>query len=153
LIYEKFDLSKYKVVLEIRTKTYNETFLRLRQISEVVKPDLFLCDTLSNEACVDVAWLMKKPFVGVATSLLGISNVPYRSDPLLGCEVSMENESFWQRFKCEMFSKIKLFLFNPYSDELNELRANYGLPNINNVFERWQNSLFLFDTFFGFEVS
>ena len=80
MVYEKFDVSKFKVVFERRCQTYNETLLRLKQISEAVKPDLFFCDTLNNEACIDVAWLTKKPLVGIATTLLGVSNVPYRSD-------------------------------------------------------------------------
>ena len=66
----------------------------------------------------------------------------------------MENESFWERFTCEIISPLRfLFAFKNSLDSLNEIRASYGLPVLKHPFERWQSSLFLADNFFGFEVS
>ena len=48
----------------------------------------------------------------------------------------MEVNHFGKGLSVNFFSKVKLFLFNPFSDELNELRASHGLPITNNVFER-----------------
>jgi hypothetical protein len=66
----------------------------------------------------------------------------------------MENESFWERFRCEIISPLGLiWSFKGSLDKFNEERASYGLPPLRNPFERWQTSLFLLDNFFGFEVS
>ena len=153
MVYGKFDITKFEVVLKTRFELYNETYLKLKEISEAIKPDLFLCDTLNNEPCADMAWTMKKPLVGIATNLVGMIQVPYRSDPVFGCKVNMESESFWQRFKCEIFPKIAIISsFKPIVDKLNKVRASHGLPYSTDIFERWKSSLFLFDTFFGLEV-
>jgi len=64
----------------------------------------------------------------------------------------MENESFWQRFKCEIFTPIKSFwIYRSTFKELNEIRTGFGLPS-NSPFESQKNTLFFVDSFFGFEV-
>ncbi|CAB5379184.1 unnamed protein product [Rhizophagus irregularis] len=153
LVQGKFNIGKLQNIFKRRFDSYNSTFLQLKVISEIVKPDLFFCDTLNNEPCFDMAWVKNKPFVGIATSVLGLSRVPYKSDPLFECKVSMENESFWERFRCEIISPLKFIwtLRNSFG-EFNEVRASYGLPTLKNPFDRWQSSLFLLDNFFGFEM-
>ncbi|CAG8614809.1 uncharacterized protein OCT59_025516 [Rhizophagus irregularis] len=153
LVQGKFNIGKLQNIFKKRFDSYNSTFLQLKVISEIVKPDLFFCDTLNNEPCFDMAWVKNKPFVGIATSVLGLSRVPYKSDPLFECKVSMENESFWERFRCEIISPLKFIwtLRNSFG-EFNEVRASYGLPTLKNPFDRWQSSLFLLDNFFGFEM-
>ncbi|CAB4464015.1 unnamed protein product [Rhizophagus irregularis] len=116
LVKEKVDVGRFKKVFKNHYAAYDSIFLRLKEISEMIKPDLFFCDTVNNEPCFDVAWLMKKPLVGISTSPLGLTHTPYRSDPIFG------------------------------------LRAGYGLPSLKSPFERWQNSLFLVDNFFGYET-
>jgi hypothetical protein len=64
-------MGKLKNIFKKRFDGYNSTFSQVMKISEMVKPDLFFCDTLNNESCFDVAWLKNKPFVGIATSVLG----------------------------------------------------------------------------------
>jgi hypothetical protein len=73
IVYEKNDLTQFNFVFGdgMIDRIYNSTFLKLKEIAEIVKPDLLFCDTLNNAACFDVAWLMKKPLVGIATTLLG----------------------------------------------------------------------------------
>ncbi len=83
-----------------------------------------------------------------------MTHTPYRSDPIFGCKVNMENESFWERFRCELVSPLQsLFSYKSSFEKFNEVRTGYGLPTLNGPYERWQNSLFLVDTFFGFEVN
>ncbi|GBB97790.1 hypothetical protein RclHR1_03070006 [Rhizophagus clarus] len=153
LVQGKFDMEKVKIIFQKRFETYNSTFVQLEKISEIVKPDLFFCDILNNESCFDVAWLKNKPFVGIATNTMGFSHASYKSDPIFGCKVNMENESFWERFRCELITPLKfVWSFKSSLAEFNKLRANYGLPALNNPFEKWQSSLFLFDNFFGFDI-
>jgi hypothetical protein len=60
LINEKVDTERFKTLFKIIIPLYDSIFLKLREIAEMIKPDLFFCDTLNNEPCFDVAWLMKK---------------------------------------------------------------------------------------------
>ncbi|CAG8448700.1 13113_t:CDS:10 [Rhizophagus irregularis] len=144
LVKEKVDVGRFKKVFKNHYAAYDSIFLRLKEISEMIKPDLFFCDTVNNEPCFDVAWLMKKPLVGISTSPL---------DPIFGCKVNMENESFWERFRCEFISPLQfLWSFKSSFDNFNKVRAGYGLPSLKSPFERWQNSLFLVDNFFGYET-
>ena len=46
-----------------------------------------------------------------------------------------------------------IWLFKSHFDRLNDVRASYGIPITSNPFEKWQNTLLLVDTFFGYEVS
>ena len=70
-MYDTIDLTK---IISISGKIHGDfdsKFLKFKEISEIVKPDLFFCDAFQNDLCFDVAWLMKKPTVAIATSLLG----------------------------------------------------------------------------------
>ena len=65
----------------------------------------------------------------------------------------MENESFWERFRCEILTPLKLWLLRSQERyNVNKIRASYGLPIYSNPIERLKNTLFLIDTFFGLEV-
>ncbi|GBC02649.1 hypothetical protein RclHR1_04730010 [Rhizophagus clarus] len=153
LVNEKVDTGRFKAVFKNHYAAYESIFLKLKEVAETIKPDLFFCDTLNNEPCFDVAWLMKKPLVGISTTLLGLTHVPYRSDPIFGCKVNMENESFWERFRCEFITPFQfLWSYKSSFENFNKIRANYGLPSLKTPTERWQNSLFLIDSFFGFET-
>jgi hypothetical protein len=71
---------------------------------------------------------------------------------MIGCNVNMEQETFLKRFKCAIITPIQMhYILSPYIEELNELRRSVGITN-SNFYEKLQNSLFLADTFFGFEV-
>ncbi len=71
LVNDKVDAGKFKNVFKSHYESYKNMFLRLKEIAEIIKPDLFFCDTANNEPCFDVAWLMKKPLVGISTNILG----------------------------------------------------------------------------------
>ncbi|CAG8843391.1 30147_t:CDS:2, partial [Racocetra persica] len=93
---------------------------------------------------------LKKPVVGFASVFT--SPPPFRSDPVMGCHVNMENESFYNRFICAVVQPLRL---NWYSrDNLNYInarRAEVGVRKYHDFRER-ANTLFLTDSFFGFEV-
>jgi hypothetical protein len=62
----------------------------------------------------------------------------------------MENESFWERFRCEFISPLQfMWSFKSSFDDFNKVRTDYGLPSLKSSFERWQNSLFLVYDFLG----
>jgi hypothetical protein len=65
----------------------------------------------------------------------------------------MENESFIERFKCLIIQPAG-FLYESRLRiiSLNEKRLSVGVSPVSSSLERIKNSLFLADTFFGFEV-
>ncbi|CAG8556600.1 14282_t:CDS:2 [Funneliformis mosseae] len=78
--------------------------------------------------------------------------VPYKSDPMMGCHVNMERETFLERFRCAVIAPIQMnYVLSPHTKRLNELRKSIDISN-SKSFEKLQNSLFLADTFFGFET-
>jgi len=78
---------------------------------------------------------------------------PYRSDPTIGCSVNMINKPFLERFKCFVHPMIKfIWLTRSKMTHLNEVRAKVGIAPTSNLFERAMNSLFLSDSFFGFDI-
>ncbi|GES76951.1 glycosyltransferase family 1 protein [Rhizophagus clarus] len=134
------------------SKYLNYFNLYKKVANEMKKVDLFFCELLLNEACIDVAWLMKKPLVTIS-SKLSMQHAPYKSDPMIGCNVNMEQETFLKRFKCAIITPVQTnYILYPYNKELNKLRKSVGIKSLNS-FEKLHNSLFLADTFFGFEIS
>ena len=65
----------------------------------------------------------------------------------------MEKESFIERFKCLIIQPAG-FLYESRQRiiSLNEKRLSVGVSPVSSSLERIKNSLFLADTFFGFEV-
>ena len=78
----------------------------------------------------------------------------YKSDPLFHCSVSLENESFLERFICTVLRPIHwTFLKTSMVNQLNDLRKQINVDPSPIIFERLsRTSLVLVDTFFGFEV-
>ncbi|CAG8592937.1 30827_t:CDS:2, partial [Racocetra persica] len=75
-----------------------------------INADLFFCDMGMNFACFDLAWKLEMPVVGFGSStLLAVTPSLYKSDPLHGCHVNMENESFYDRFTSRMENILCLF--------------------------------------------
>ena len=74
--------------------------------------------------------------------------VPYKSDPLFGCHVNMENEPFLKRLKC-LVTPVISFAWKGRSSisHLNELRAKVGIEPTSYPFERSQRGLILTDSF------
>ncbi|CAG8683490.1 24611_t:CDS:2 [Cetraspora pellucida] len=133
---------------------YTEYYKIYKQTAEEINVDLFFCDIGMNFACFDLAWELKKPVVGFASSpFFAVTPPPYRSDPLYGCHVNMENESFYERFNCAIIKPLKLsWLFISTVNNINSQRVKLGIESYWNPRARMENILFLFDTFFGFEL-
>ncbi|RIB22907.1 Glycosyltransferase Family 1 protein [Gigaspora rosea] len=128
-----------------------------KEIVEDINPDLFLCDYYLNHPCFDLAWKLGKPVVGITSTIsyfLIVSPPPYKSDPMLGCPVNMENESFYNRFRCALISPLQfIWSANENLVDLNVQRAKVGVEPHWNPRGRISNILMLFDSFLGFEIS
>ncbi|CAG8792356.1 40954_t:CDS:2 [Gigaspora margarita] len=135
---------------ELYTKYYNI----YKRITEEINVDLFFCDVGMNEACFDLAWQLEKPVVGFASNPIYASVPPsYKSDPVFGCHVNMENETFYERFKCSIIKPLQFMnVFMTIGNLLNDKRVNVGVEPIWDPRSRMKNILFLFDSFFGFEI-
>ncbi|KAF0541176.1 UDP-Glycosyltransferase/glycogen phosphorylase [Gigaspora margarita] len=135
---------------ELYTKNYNA----FKRATEEIDVDLFFCDLGINEACFDLAWQLEKPVVGfTSVPLFATSPPPYKSDPVFGCHVNMENESFYERFKCAIIKPLEFMnVFKTLARNLNNQRVNLGAEPYWNPRSKIENILFLFDNFFGFET-
>jgi hypothetical protein len=92
--------------------------------------------------------LLKKYFF---IFIVAVRDVPYRSDPMYGCNTSLENESFFERFRCALIQPLQV-AYTLWSSErrLNDVRSQM---NKKLALEKVpKGSLTLVDTFFGFEV-
>ncbi|CAJ0768157.1 15909_t:CDS:2 [Entrophospora sp. SA101] len=153
LIEEFVTLKEIYQLQQSANKYYPRLYKIYQQAIEEFNPGLILCDGTFNFACFDAAYKSNIPTVSIASSFLGIVTSPYISDPMIECKTYMENESFWNRFKCEILKPLSLFYaLNSYSNELNQYRAQVGVEPTFNPMERNKKSLFLVDTFYGFEV-
>ncbi|CAG8827618.1 616_t:CDS:2, partial [Racocetra persica] len=93
-----------------------------------------------------------KPAVGIAANLM-VSTTPYKSNPIFGCHVNMENESFYERFRCSVIFKLRYIqYFIKVVNDLNTQRAKVGVDSHWNFGGRISNILILLDNFFGFEI-
>ncbi|CAG8645540.1 3588_t:CDS:2, partial [Scutellospora calospora] len=128
---------------------YREIFLT----NILIKPDLFFCDYVTNEACFDLAWKLKKPVVGfVSYTMYFTASPPFRSDPIFGCHVNMENRSFYDRFRCAVVQPLRLrWYFRKNINYLNARRAKVGVSKNCDYRGTIADTLFLVDNFFGFE--
>jgi hypothetical protein len=179
IISEEYNVEMFGHLKNYLNTKYLEDFSLYKNVAGEMKVDLFLCDLFLNDACIDVAWLTDKPLVTMSSKLCkftpitpisylnivilikilsfffkkkAISHAPYRSDPMMGCHANMEKETFLKRFRCAIITPIQInYVLSPYTKKLDELRESVGISS-SNFFEKLQNSLFLADTFFGFEV-
>ncbi|PKC64679.1 UDP-Glycosyltransferase/glycogen phosphorylase [Rhizophagus irregularis] len=153
IISEDYNIKMFGYLINYFNSKYLNNFNLYKKVAnEMTKVDLFFCELFLNDACIDVAWLMNKPLVTMS-SKLSMSYAPYKSDPMIGCNVNMEQETFFKRFKCAIITPIQMnIILSPYIKELDELRRRVGITS-SNFSEKLQNSLFLADTFFGFETS
>ncbi|CAB4493998.1 unnamed protein product [Rhizophagus irregularis] len=112
--------------------------------------DLFICDVLANEACIDAANNLKKPVVGWTSFLQFMDPVPYKDDPVYGCNTSLENESFFERFRCALIQPLQVASkLGPFAHQLNDIRKQMNIEPSGKI---PKVSLSLVDTFFGFEL-
>ncbi|PKK60368.1 hypothetical protein RhiirC2_870968 [Rhizophagus irregularis] len=138
--------------MELATATYNVTYEKFKNAAKENNIDLFICDALVNQACIDVANNLNKPLVGFTSFMQMMEPKPYKSDPMYGCNISLENESFFERFRCTLIQPLQIaYAYGPSIRKLNDIK---GQMNINPVSEKEPKfSLSLVDTFFGFEFN
>ncbi|CAG8588440.1 12628_t:CDS:2 [Gigaspora margarita] len=139
-------------IKSIFNKRYISGFNELKRIATDIKADLFICGYSLNEPCFDLAWKLKKPVVAIGSSMMSFSTPFYKSDPIFGCKSNMENESFYERFRCSLIMPLGFFWsFRHALNDLNYYRAKVGVePSY--TFQGGNNILFLADNFFGFET-
>ncbi|CAG8462077.1 9298_t:CDS:2 [Scutellospora calospora] len=133
---------------------YLEYFNKYLEVYKETKPDLFICHYVRNEACFDLAWKVKKPVVGfVSNTEFFTALPPFISDPMMGCHVNMENETFYDRFICAVVQPLRFdWHFRKNLNYLNARRVEVGVSEHYDIRGRITNTLFLVDSFFGFEV-
>ncbi|CAG8832470.1 20014_t:CDS:2, partial [Gigaspora margarita] len=150
-----YEESNFKLMSRVfDPELYTKSYKIYKRAAEEINVDLFFCDLGMNFACFDLAWQLEKPVVGFASSpMLAAVPPPYKSDPIFGCHVTMENESFYDRFKCAVIKPFQ-FIWSLMSmgSNLNNQRVSLGVEPYWNLRSRTDNILFLFDTFLGFEL-
>ncbi|PKY40265.1 UDP-Glycosyltransferase/glycogen phosphorylase [Rhizophagus irregularis] len=150
-IYKDFDYRTMVPFMEFTTAAYNVTYEKFKNAAKENKIDLFICDVLANEPCIDVANNLNKPVVGFTTSMQMMDPKPYNSDPMYGCNISLENESFFERFRCALIQPLKIaYVYGPFMRKLNDIRDQMNIKSVSGTVPKV--SLALIDTFFGFEL-
>jgi hypothetical protein len=76
---------------------------------------------------------------------------PYKSVPMFGCNISLENESFFERLRCVLIQPLRIaYVLGPYALRLNGIRNQMNVKTVSGKVPNF--SLALANTFFGFEV-
>ncbi|PKK59327.1 UDP-Glycosyltransferase/glycogen phosphorylase [Rhizophagus irregularis] len=134
--HKEFDYNRMAYFFEKSVKDYKETYEKYKSVAKDYNIDLFICDMHINEACLDIANTLKKPVVGMSSFFQFANRGLHKSDPMFQCNISLENESFLERFKC--------IILNNFREQVNVKPIVMGQsPKV---------SLHLVDTFFGFEL-
>jgi hypothetical protein len=179
---EAITFDKMSKLLELGAKSYKRVYEIYKSVAEEYNTDLFFCDLLLNDACIDIAHALKKPVVGFTSGLRSnyktfffpifilfyiINNIllfsyfilvmdpkPYKSDPMFGCSISLENASILERFRCNFIQPLLfIYSFNSIMNQINDVRKQLNIEPGNIALGRGvKSSLVLIDTFFGFEV-
>jgi hypothetical protein len=68
---EMFDFKRFATIYEKNLKLYNHSFETYKKVAKDYNIDLFFCDVMVNDACLDVAHATKKPVVGFSSFLNG----------------------------------------------------------------------------------
>ncbi|CAG8470021.1 22388_t:CDS:2 [Cetraspora pellucida] len=141
------------VVKKVAILSYVSFYNIYKQVAEEINVDLFFCDYVMNYPCFDLAWKLGKPVVGSSTDHSYLPHPPYLSDPIYGCHVNMENESFYNRFKCAIIIPLK----HAWSarDTIKGINAQRALVDIDPFWDirgRISSLLMLSNNFFGFEI-
>ncbi|CAB4400766.1 unnamed protein product [Rhizophagus irregularis] len=150
---EEQDYNAMKSLWEIGVISYKRTYEKYKSVVEDYNIDLIFCDLLINEACIDVANTLKKPVVVLVSALQIVDPKPYKFDPILGCNISLENESIWERFRCNFIQVFRyVYSLSDFTNQLNEMRKQMNVDLGQLTLGGFKASLVLIDTFFGFEL-
>ncbi|PKC08835.1 UDP-Glycosyltransferase/glycogen phosphorylase [Rhizophagus irregularis] len=150
---EEQDYNAMKSLWEMGVISYKRTYEKYKSVVEDYNIDLIFCDLLINEACIDVANTLKKPVVVLVSALQIVDPKPYKFDPILGCNISLENESIWERFRCNFIQVFRyVYSLSDFTNQLNEMRKQMNVDLGQLTLGGFKASLVLIDTFFGFEL-
>ncbi|CAB4392634.1 unnamed protein product [Rhizophagus irregularis] len=148
------DNDDYKILIHLMrlaTEAYNVTYEKFKNTAKENNIDLFICDVLASQACIDVGNNLNKPVVGFIASMQMMEPKSYKSDPIFGCNISLENESFFERFRCTLIQPLKIaYAYKPFVRQLNDIRDQMNIKSVSEIVPKV--SLALIDTFFGFEL-
>ncbi|KAF0534059.1 UDP-Glycosyltransferase/glycogen phosphorylase [Gigaspora margarita] len=143
----------YSVCRKAAVQSYVSFYNIYKQIAEEINVDLFFCDYLMNYPCFDLAWKLGKPAVESSSDHNFLPNPPYISDPIYDCHVNMENESFYNRFKCAIIVPLKdAWSVRDYIKNINAQRALVGVDPHWDIRGRVSTILKLSNNFFGFDI-
>ncbi|CAB5321891.1 unnamed protein product [Rhizophagus irregularis] len=138
-------------VTEMSINDYGKTYEKYKKVAIEYNIDLFFCDVLVNDACMDIANNLKKPVIAWSSFLQFMDPVPYKNDPMFGCNISLENESFFERFRCALIQPLQIaYTMAPLARQLNDARKQMNIKPVSGKMPKV--SLALVDTFFGFEL-
>ncbi|CAB5322183.1 unnamed protein product [Rhizophagus irregularis] len=150
-IHKDIDYRGLLQLMELTTAVYKINYEKFKHAAKENNIDLFICDALANEPCTDVANNLNKPVVGFTTSMQIMDPKSYKSDPLMGCNISLENESFFERFRCTLIQPLQIaYVFGPFARRLSDIRDQMNIKSVSGKVPKV--SLALIDTFFGFEL-
>ncbi|GBB97468.1 hypothetical protein RclHR1_00030025 [Rhizophagus clarus] len=140
-------------IWELGVKSYKRAYEKYKSIAEDYNIDLIFCDLLLNDACIDAAHTLKKPVVALVSVLQMVDPKPYKSDPIFGCKISLENESILERFRCSFVQILRyIYSISDMTKELNDIRKQMNVEPDQMALGSSKVSLTLVDTFFGFEL-
>ncbi|CAG8718487.1 11053_t:CDS:2, partial [Rhizophagus irregularis] len=147
-IQEDVDYRSLARVMELTTAAYNVNYEKFKNAAKENNIDLFICDAFVNQPCIDVANNLNKPVVGFTSFMQLMEPKPYKSDPVFGCNISLENEPFFERFRCALVQPLQIaYAYRPFTRQLNDIRDQMNIKSVSG-----KVSLALIDTFFGFEL-
>lgn len=66
---EALTFKKMTKLLEKGAKSYKRVYETYKSVSEEYNIDLFFCDLMLNDACIDIAHTLNKPVVGFTSGL------------------------------------------------------------------------------------
>ncbi|CAG8842784.1 13432_t:CDS:2, partial [Racocetra persica] len=144
----------YSFVRKVAAQHYVPFNNIYEKIAKEINVDLFFCDYIMNHPCFDLAWKLGKPAVGSSTDHSYLPHPLYTEDPIFGfgCHVNMENESFYNRFRCAIIVPlIKAWKTKDHIKDINAQRALVGIDPYWDERGRVLNVLMLANTFFGYE--
>ncbi|PKK76060.1 UDP-Glycosyltransferase/glycogen phosphorylase [Rhizophagus irregularis] len=147
-IQEDVDYRSLARVMGLTTAAYNVNYEKFKNAAKENNIDLFICDAFVNQPCIDVANNLNKPVVGFTSFMQLMEPKPYKSDPVFGCNISLENEPFFERFRCALIQPLQIaYAYRPFTRQLNDIRDQMNIKSVSG-----KVSLALIDTFFGFEL-
>jgi hypothetical protein len=68
-IHRDIDFNGMMKFMKLSIETYSENYEKYINVTKDYNIDLFFCDTLANDVCLDAAHTLKKPVIGFSSSI------------------------------------------------------------------------------------